>query len=160
MGLDMYLERRKSLTNFGTDAEKEAQVIAVDDLNKVSRVSREKYPTLEYEIAYWRKANQIHKWFVDNVQDGVDNCGRYYVGLERLKELHALCNTLLKDYGKSKRKGIALAKELLPTQSGFFFGSTDYDEYYWDDLKSTVEQLEELFKSHETGCSYVYHSSW
>ena len=24
------------------------------------------------QIASWRKANAIHKWFVDNVQDGVD----------------------------------------------------------------------------------------
>ena len=160
MGLDCYLERRKSLTNFGTDVEKESQIIAIDDLNKVTRMSRDKYPTLEYEVAYWRKANQIHKWFVDNVQDGVDNCGRYFVGLERLKELFGICEKLLKEYSKSKKKGIALAQELLPTQAGFFFGSTDYDEYYWDDLKNTVEQLEELFKSHDSGCSYVYHSSW
>ena len=27
------------------------------------------------QIASWRKANAIHKWFVDNVQDGVDDCG-------------------------------------------------------------------------------------
>ena len=160
MGLDCYLERRRSLTNYGVDADKESKIIAIDDMNKVIRVSTDKCPTLEYEVAYWRKANQIHKWFVDNVQDGVDNCQRYYVSLEQLNELHELCDKLLKEYGKSKRKGTTLAQELLPTQSGFFFGSTDYDEYYWSDLKSTVEQLEELFKTHEPRCSYVYHSSW
>lgn len=26
------------------------------------------------EIGYWRKANHIHKWFVDCVQDGEDDC--------------------------------------------------------------------------------------
>ena len=29
------------------------------------------------EIGYWRKSNQIHKWFVDNIQEGVDNCATY-----------------------------------------------------------------------------------
>ena len=26
--------------------------------------------------------------------------------------------------------------ELLPTMSGFFFGSIDYDNYYYDDVKA------------------------
>ena len=25
-------------------------------------------------VAYWRKANAIHSWFVENCQDGVDEC--------------------------------------------------------------------------------------
>jgi hypothetical protein len=35
-----------------------------------------------------------------------------------------------------------VAKELLPTQAGFFFGSTDYDEYYYEDLVYTRDLLD------------------
>ena len=43
------------------------------------------------EIIYWRKANAIHKWFVENVQEGVDDCGEYEVTVEQLTELRDLC---------------------------------------------------------------------
>ena len=39
------------------------------------------------ETGYWRKANHIHQWFVENIQDGNDDCREYYVPRERLKEL-------------------------------------------------------------------------
>ena len=50
------------------------------------------------EVGYWRKANQIHKWFVDNVQDGVDDCGEYKVTKEQLIE------TVTKEYNEVKIK--------------------------------------------------------
>ena len=83
------------------------------------------------EIGYWRKANQIHKWFVDNVQDGVDNCATYYVDVEQLKELKSICEAILNDH--------SLAEELLPTSEGFFFGGTEYDDFYFNDLKDTID---------------------
>lgn len=39
--------------------------------------------------------------------------------------------------------------EELPTQEGFFFGSTDYDKYYVDNLDSTIEQLEKVIAEHK-----------
>ena len=54
------------------------------------------------ELAYWRKANQIHKWFVDNVQEGVDNCGEYYVSHEKLQELLDTVNNVLADTRKAE----------------------------------------------------------
>lgn len=44
------------------------------------------YDSIMTEIAYWRKANHIHKWFVDNVQYGVDDCGTYEVTEADLKK--------------------------------------------------------------------------
>ncbi len=52
-----------------------------------------------------------------------------------------------------------LAEELLPTQSGFFFGGTDYDEYYMDDIDNTIEIIENLQKEEDLGDIY-YRSSW
>lgn len=102
---------------------------------------------LDLPVAYWRKANAIHKWFVD-VSGEEDNCQRIYVSGKKLKELVDLCKKVLKKH--------KLASELLPTQSGFFFGSTEYDEYYFDDLKSTVEKLKDIDEDGE----YVYQASW
>lgn len=106
---------------------------------------------LVYNTAYWRKANHIHKWFVDNVQDGKDECQESYVPLEKLEELIQLCKKTLKNKNK--------AVDLLPTSSGFFFGSTEYDEYYYDDIKKTVQMLEAALKTYPDA-EFTYNASW
>lgn len=45
------------------------------------------------------------------------------------------CKRVLEDH--------SLASELLPTQSGFFFGSTDYDKWYYNDVEDVLKQLTE-----------------
>lgn len=83
------------------------------------------------EVGYWRKANQIHKWFVDNIQRGTDNCAMYCVDKQDLEKLKSLCEEVLENPEK--------AHELLPTQEGFFFGTYEYDEWYFYDIKNTIE---------------------
>lgn len=105
------------------------------------------------EVGYWRKANQIHKWFVDNVQDGVDDCGTYKVTKAHLVELYNLCSQVLNDH--------SLAESLLPSQSGFFFGSTDYDEWYYNDLENTKRIIDNILE-YKSDCldNLYYSSSW
>lgn len=136
------------------------------------------------EVAYWRKANQIHRWFVENVQDGVDNCDYYKVSKEQLEELLDLCKEILDNVelidgkvynGYKVENGIKMpiyeegkvitnkqmCEDLLPTQEGFFFGSTEYDQYYIDDIKNTVEQIEKIFDEVDFNkYELYYHSSW
>ena len=106
--------------------------------------------TINYEYAYWRKANQIHRWFVDTVQDGIDNCGSYEVTGEQLMDLTDLCKQVL------NKRTTDFADATLPTCAGFFFGSTDYDDYYFEELEDTLKQLAEV-KPTEV---YTYRSSW
>ena len=135
-------------------------------------------------VGYWRKANAIHKWFVENVQDDNDDCGYYEVSKKQLEELLEVCNTV-----KSKTKmehnyvkngetfannmwcpiveegdiivNPEVASELLPTQSGFFFGSTDYDQYYMQDIESTIEILTKVLEETDFNIEMiVYSSSW
>lgn len=107
------------------------------------------------EVGYWRKANAIHKWFVDNVQGGKDDCGEYTVTHEQLEKLKSICEAVLKDIEKGE---VILAESELPTQSGFFFGDTDYGQYYKEDLEHTVKIIDEVLK-HGRG-EITYFSSW
>ena len=104
------------------------------------------------EIIYWRKANAIHRWFVENVQEGVDECDEYEVTVEQLTKLRDLCNQVIENQ--------ELAEELLPTQSGFFFGSTDYDEWYLENALKTRSCLDELLSQCLGDETFIYWSSW
>ena len=115
--------------------------------------------TVKVKIGYWRKANQIHKWFVDNVQNGVDNCQDFIVQREQLEHLLTICNSILSTKGKKKMQ--EKAAELLPTSSGFFFGSTDIDDWYFDDIKSTVQQLTDILNNSKFAeVEFYYRASW
>ena len=137
------------------------------------------------QVAYWRKANAVHKWFVDHVQDGEDDCEYHReVTREDLEELRNICKELLENVvmvngqiengqrlinGKwvpimQEGKRIVnpeICRELLPTETGFFFGGTDYDEYYLDDIKHTWEACESVLSSTDFENQMIfYRSSW
>ena len=122
------------------------------ELTQLSNVATDIYgATVEVTCAYWRKANQVHAWFVKNVQGGNDNCGEYYVSQDKLKELRDLCQKALDNRDPN----------LLPPQDGFFFGGTDIDEWYWQDLKNTIAQLDRVFALPQlSDLSFSYTSSW
>lgn len=102
------------------------------------------------EIGYWRKANAIHKWFVDNTQNGVDECQTSEVSLQQVVELYNLCKKVLKNPEKHGH--------LLPPQAGFFFGDTGDSDYYIEYLKDTKKILKQcLKKPYET---VQYQASW
>jgi hypothetical protein len=103
------------------------------------------------EVGYWRKSNQIHGWFVENVQKGVDDCGEYVVSLDQLKALKGLCEAVLEDKDR--------AGELLPSRQGFFFGSYCYDEMYFSDIADTIEILDKCIENSED-IEFIYQSSW
>jgi hypothetical protein len=146
MGLDMYLEAKRYLWESRPGEKQIAEKIAglIGTSKRVTEITA--------RAAYWRKANHIHQWFVDNVQKGDDNCAEYSVSRERLSELVALCKTILANRDQ--------AKELLPTQEGFFFGSTDYDQYYFGDLQETIDQIESTLAEFDDSWSFYYQSSW
>lgn len=111
------------------------------------------YATISFKVGYWRKANAIHAWFVKNCQNGVDNCKSHDVSKEKLIALKTACITVLSDNSK--------ATELLPPQSGFFFGSTEVDEWYISDLKNTVEIINRCFNERlNQNWHFKYQSSW
>ena len=151
----LYVKKHDFLDNFETkDYPSDFYPKELEELGKeiLERNFMSKETT--YQVGYWRKANAIHKWFVDNCGDGEDTCQRMYVDEEDLKGLLELVNEVLLDHNK--------ASELLPTQSGFFFGTQDYGEWYYEDLKYTKELIEKVLKFVEENKKYqiIYQASW
>jgi len=145
MGLDMYLNAKRHLW-YNEDELADKVSVNFPEL-KGARVKQ-----VVAEVMYWRKSNQIHKWFVDNVQEGTDDCGYYEVTRDQLQALLDVITEVLEHRNK--------AADLLPPQTGFFFGSQDVNEWYWDDLTQTKDQLEKLLAQDMTGWWFEYHSSW
>jgi hypothetical protein len=102
---------------------------------------------------YWRKANHIHAWLVQNVQEGVDECQDHDVDRYQLRRLREACVTVL----ESKEE--AVAREVLPTTSGFFFGGTDYDEDYYKDCEHTIRVIDACLACNDA-IGFTYRSSW
>jgi len=180
MGLDMSLTKKVYVKNWDHYEPKDRYSVLVKkggekvDLGNVSAVVT--------EIGDWRKANAIHNWFVQNTQGGDDQNGvETFVEHDKLQNLLFLVNEVLDScelvdgeiqngytYHDGKQvpimqkgktiKDPTVAQKLLPTQSGFFFGSTNYDQYYYGDLVYTQKVLKEALKDKE-GCFY-YSSSW
>ena len=157
MGLDMYLTKKHYVQRWDHHpVEKQFEVTVKKGGEPYAHVNVDKVKYIEEEAGYWRKANHIHKWFVDNVQEGKDDCEEYWVSPRKIEELYAACKQVLDEKEK--------AQEFLPTQSGFFFGGTGYDEYYFGDTNNTVEMLKPIIDDMDQGGNLpydlYYQSSW
>ena len=151
MGLDMYLTAKRYLSKYNPEDAKLRELVSAIDFGFSGEVEQ-----VSFEAMYWRKANAIHRWFVNEIQDGVDNCAEYNVGEESLAKLRDICKQVLADPSQ--------ADVLLPPQSGFFFGCTEVDEWYLEQLKCTVERLTEILELPEVkdgrNINFYYSSSW
>jgi hypothetical protein len=156
MGLDMYLYAGRSVSksSWGTE---ESEVIfnkikeAVDPTNALPEQDGYAFMNVTVKVGYWRKENAIHNWFVQNIQDGEDDCKPYYVSRESLTELKSLCEQVLADQ--------SLAETLIPTGEGFFFGGTEYDEWYFTGLTDTIKIIDACLNMPEAW-DFEYQSSW
>lgn len=161
MGLDMYLEARKFVSTYRDKGLLDNLSEALGGIYEAMPVNARSaepsgYMTISLEAMYWRKANHIHNWFVQNVQSGEDDCKPYFVSREKLESLLADCRKVLMSGADPE-----VAQEILPTASGFFFGGTEYDEYYYEELDSTIKAVEQLLNNEKlTDCDFYYQASW
>ena len=155
MGLDMHLHGKRYISATFTPGDNEISEKIAELFPELKEIPSQFRPTpvkeLTAEIGYWRKANAIHRWFVDKVQDGEDDCGYHYVDRSTLEELRELCEEVLANRDQ--------AGELLPPQAGFFFGSQEIDEGYFADIEHTIEVIDHALALPESW-DFEYHSSW
>lgn len=147
MGLDMYLKKSYYI----------GETYDHRNIKKVIKITRDGNPikiigkisSIEVEVFYWRKANMIHHWFVENIQEGNDNGKTYDVEYDELMKLKEKCKEALESKDCT----------VLPVQEGFFFGEVEENEYYWRDILDTYNFLVEL-KEEKDVSHYTYRASW
>lgn len=159
MGLDMNLYKRKHIEAYDFDKDEcLAKKITVNVKCEFAdgEVKEEEYVVdnpdfsghIDLPFMYWRKANAIHRWILKATKQKQDDCRSITVYGDTLLELAKLCKEVLDDHTK--------AEKLLPTQAGFFFGSLEYDEYYFNDLQDTYNKLKDV---NPEDC-FIYRASW
>lgn len=183
MGLDMYLSKKTYVKQWSHNKPEEQFEVSVKkggvtfpDI-KTDRIS---YVT--EEVAYWRKANQIHGWFVNNCEEVVADV-KYYVTRENLEELLETCKKVVEMLNSSTKTTKKVVSgwsggeemytdievydtedilEILPPTQGFFFGSDSIDEWYKKDIEDTIKVLEDELSVPTIGygADYEYYASW
>jgi len=161
MGLDMYLRASEYVSR--NDWHRNEQGELKDNINPLFNEIVERLEmsniidntgfagiSIDFPMGYWRKSNQIHNWFVNELADGVDECQTIIVRREDLETLKELCIEVIANPES--------AEELLPTGSGFFFGSTEYDKYYFADLNDTIGIINRCLESKFD--YFEYQASW
>lgn len=96
-----------------------------------NKKSKEEYE----EIGYFRKVNFLVQFFEDAGHE-IENCVPIIVSKEDAYSLKECCEQVLEDHN--------LASTHLPTCSGFFFGSTDYDKHYFEDVERVLDFCNEI----------------
>ena len=161
MGLDMYLEARKYVGQYNysngesTPNPEYTALVTLVPKGLADNVDLFGGASVALTVGYWRKANAIHGWFVNELAGGVDECQEIYVPREKLAELRELCASVIKQP--------AMAGDILPPQEGFFFGSGEIDEWYLNDMQLTIDIIDKVLSAipeDDYGWSFSYHASW
>lgn len=182
MGLDMYLSKKTYVKNWEHQSDEEKHNITVLKGGKPRQdIKPERISYIEEEVAYWRKFNALHAWFVNNCGDGEDTCQEMYVDEEKIKEILGILKEVkeILDNSKLVKKTIKTwngesveidvyeceeeVTKLFSPQSGFFFGSTEINEWYKNDVIDAIEVFEEILKEEELNGNdgeYYYRASW
>ena len=188
MGLDMYASRRLHVKQWEHQRPNERYKVRIEYAGKPVKGIREScISDVEEEVMYWRKANHIHAWFVDNVQDGQDDCKPYYVDWDDLDQLRAVCQNVItttrlvrgpvlvnkvwnskhQTWDEHREPGWVIenptfAETHLPRREGCFFGHYDYDERYLDDVFKTRDWVDRMMTDRQSGVpgEIYYYSSW
>jgi hypothetical protein len=165
MGLDMYLKYRQSMSGYdfsGNDPRPYNDTIEAAGLTGIS-TNDSPFAEVIVTAIYWRKANAVHAWIVNELADGVDECQEIRVPREKLAELRSLCFDALSIPAGSNLQDHAAS--VLPPASGFFFGSTEIDDWYVKDLEHTMSEIDRVLsllpeEGEGWDWSLVYQASW
>lgn len=186
MGLDMYLYKKSYVKNWRDTPDELGHQVSVT-LGGIPRkdIKPERLSYIEEEVAYWRKFNALHKYFVDTIGGGQDDCQEIYVGINDLIDLLEVLNKVKEILNNSQKvvnttvgwKGEPVEYEtyacvdeindIFPPTDGFFFGSTDIDDYFKGNVESTIEVVTALISEYEehiptpgVSFSFYYQASW
>ena len=150
MGLDMYFYEREWLGG-------NVDVVVKEPLREVKDVVY-----LTREVGYLRKANCIHGRIVEECADGEDDQRMVRLPKWFIESMIERIGSIL-DVVRNGGDWVEVAKRELPTCEGFFFGSTEYDESYLDDLRDALDIFIKIFADLEESGGHLdcyYEASW
>jgi hypothetical protein len=101
---------------------------------------------------YFRKFNFVYSFFSNDIVEKTQTC---VVDKHRIGQLIDTCKDVLKYKGDED-----YARENLPTQGGFFFGSIEYDDYYWKCVKYCLKCIKKLYKAMDDEDFVLWYFSW
>lgn len=177
MGLDMYLKARRYMSAYSYQlaADRIASTATIEEWGRTRAIiglaglepliqEEDQSTRVETTLVYWRKANAIHGWFVEQKADGIDECQEIYLTAADLVELRNACQVVLNTREADEAIVTEVAKRvgLAPTE-GFFFGSYEYDDWYFNDLEETVDKLDKVLAAADTrppATYFIYQASW
>ena len=187
MGLDMYLYKKTYVKNWEHTAKELKHSFSVKIGGKVRKdIKPERIAYITEEVAYWRKFNALHGWFVEQCASGIDECQEIYIGREKMEELLKVLKQVSELLNNSKLVVKVLknwneqdyevktfdcedeVKDIFSPTQGFFFGSDCIDEYFKSDVEDTIETIDGLLKETENedevkglySGDFYYRASW
>lgn len=140
MGLDMYFYKKN--TKFEHPNATQENPFA----------GNHRITTVLDEVGYFRKFNALHAHIVNQFAEGVDVCQEIPLSKEDVFTILETLTTIRDDHSQVY---------LMPPTGGFFFGSTDVDEWYFRAINSAIEMFGKFlveidFETEEL----VYQASW
>lgn len=170
MGLDMYLYGERYISeNYSDDPVKSAKALhaTLDALNLLDDEGIAKDHIYGFSakvtLGYWRKAWPIHRWFVDNVQNGADNCGEYRVQTDVLQQLLSDCIAVLSAKGDPEIAHDTAWAYIPPSENLEYnaFEDPQEEEYYYIKVQHTANILTKLLTDKKfADYDFYYSSSW
>jgi hypothetical protein len=86
----------------------------------------------------FRKMNWLIPVVEELIGRDVENCVDYTLDSSHLQKIVDRINDVLADH--------SLASEKLPTLGGFFFGNTDYNQWYFEQLEDARDRLMQMIE--------------
>lgn len=176
MGLDIFFQKHKNsnlkieraFANFYDEYNEdmlvsEARALA-DKFGVTDRLDIEEhqYGDLRYvtaerndteDVGYMRKHNHLLPYF-----NYADDCSDKFVSKTEVEAFIDDAKTVLSHRGEEDAQEVA--DDLIPTESGFFFGSTEYDDYYYACLEEDIRIFEEILEDFDFNNDILIMHCW
>lgn len=150
MGLDQYLYvTKKELEN------EYYENIGEPVYNNNNQIDYYDETEILEEIAYFRKSNWLHGYLnnlcITKTGHDIEDCEYFVFTQKDLINLLNICKEVV------ECNSITYAEDWLPPMSGFFFGSTAIDKYYFEDIQDFIDTMSPY---EEDEYQYVYYAWW
>lgn len=142
MGLDINVTKiAKSMVKTNTNSWEGYEKL-IDELNDID------CENFEF-LAYFRKVNFLYEFFSGSLNEYDTTT---IITKEEMETLIDNCEFVLNNRDK--------ASEILPTCDGFFFGSLDYDDYYFESVAKVLLSFQVILENYSDDYLYIIDFSY